>query len=293
MVAGVIAALAAALCWTLASLCWRRLPSSLGASELNLLKNALGLLFLLPLLPPLWRALPPPAWPLLLGSGVLGIAAGDSFFFAALRRLGARRTLTIEAAAPVVTSLAGCVLLAEWPRASQLVGLGLITLAVLTVAGCSGSEVTPRPAQNQHRQGVLLALLAVLCLSAGALLARQALAAQAISPWQAAAVRLSAATLVQLPLLPGLLAAASYRPGPRPSHRRWPLVLVATLLGTSLGIGLQQTALAELPAGQAVTLMATAPTMAVLLAPLDGDRPGLRGLLAALLAVLGVSLVVR
>jgi drug/metabolite transporter (DMT)-like permease len=65
------------------------------------------------------------------------------------------------------------------------------------------------------------------------------------------------------------------------------------LLGTTLGIGLQQAALAQLPVGQAMTLLATAPTMAVLLAPLDRDQPGFSGLLAALVAALGVWLVVR
>ena len=68
---------------------------------------------------------------------------------------------------------------------------------------------------------------------------------------------------------------------------------MATLLGTTLGIALQQSALARLPLGQAMTLMATAPAMAVLLAPLDRDQPGFSGLLAALLAALGVWLVLQ
>jgi drug/metabolite transporter (DMT)-like permease len=91
------------------------------------------------------------------------------------------------------------------------------------------------------------------------------------------------------PLLPGLP-----RPGrrPRPARRRWPWLLLATLVGTSLGIVLQQVALAGLPGGLAVALLSTAPVMAVPLAPLEGDRPGLPGLLAALAAVVGVSLVV-
>jgi drug/metabolite transporter (DMT)-like permease len=37
--------------------------------------------------------------------------------------------------------------------------------------------------------------------------------------------------------------------------------------------------------------LATAPVLAVPLAPLEGDRPGALGVLAALLAVLGVVLV--
>lgn len=293
VLSGALAALAAALCWTLASFCWRRLPSSLGAAELNLLKNALGLTFLLPLQLLDWQSLPAAAWLLLGASGVLGIAAGDSLFFAALRRLGTRRTLTIEAAAPVVTTLAGLALLAEWPSPAQLLGLALVCAAVVLVArrqGGAGSATTmPLPT----RQGVMLALLAVLCASGGALLARQVLAAQSIPPWQAASIRLGAATLVQVPLAPALLGAACARVGPRPAHRRWPWVLLATLLGTTLGIALQQSALARLSLGQAMTLMATAPAMAVLLAPLDRDRPGFSGLLAALLAALGVWLVVQ
>ncbi|MEB3234591.1 MAG: EamA family transporter [Cyanobacteriota bacterium] len=288
---GVLAALMAALCWTLASLCWRRLPSSLGAAQLNLLKNGLGLLLLLPLVLLQWRPLTPSLGLLLAASGVLGIAVGDSLFFAALRRLGTRRTLTIEAAAPVLTTLAALVLLAERPSVPQLGGLGLVSVAVVLVARAGAAP--GRLAPGQQRLGVVLALLAVLAASGGALLARQALSGQLLSPWQAAGVRLAAAALVQLPLAPGLLAAVWAAVGPRPARRRWPLVLAATLLGTSLGIALQQSALLQLPAGQAVTLMATAPTMAVVLAPLDGDRPGFSGLAAAALAALGVALVAR
>ena len=293
LLSGAVAALAAALCWTLASFCWRRLPSSLGAAELNLLKNALGLALLLPLQLLVWQSQPTAAWLLLGASGVLGIAAGDSLFFAALRRLGARRTLTIEAAAPVVTTLAGLAVLGEWPGTAQLLGLGLVSAAVVLVAQRQRGDGAAPAQRAGSRQGVMLALLAVLCASGGALLARQVLAAQPISPWQAASVRLGAATLVQLPLAPALLVAACGRVGPRPARRRWPWVLLATLLGTTLGIGLQQAALAQLPVGQAMTLLATAPTMAVLLAPLDRDQPGFSGLLAALLAAVGVGLVVR
>ena len=286
---GVLAALAAALGWTLASFCWRRLPTSLGAAELNVLKNALGLLLLLPMLLLWWQPLTAASWMLLGASGVLGIAAGDSLFFAALRRLGARRTLTIEAAAPVLTTLAGLGLLAERPSALQWLGLGLVCVAVLLVAQRGDGQVDRLANQAFALPGVGLALLAVVCSAAGALLTREALTQQLVSPWQSAAVRLAAATLLQLPLAPALLARCRF--GPQPAQRRWPLVLLAILLGTSVGIALQQAALARLPAGQAMTVLATAPAMAALLAPLDGDRPGVKGLLAAALAGLGVAVV--
>jgi drug/metabolite transporter (DMT)-like permease len=289
---GALAALAAALCWTLASSLWHRLPTSLSAVQLNLLKNLLALVLLAPALAlQPWRV----GWdPLLLlaASGVLGIALGDSLYFAALRRLGTRRCLTLDAGGPAVTAVAGVLWLAEWPSPLQWLGVGLISLAVLLVAR-QKPERSPAaglavPAAAQ-RLGVLLALGALLCGSGGALLARAALRAGELDPLQSAVLRLAAASLVLLPLLRGVPASP---PRPRPAQRRWPLWLAATLLGTSAGIALQQTALQHLPGALAVALMATAPVMALPLAPLEGDRPGVVGVLAALLALGGVSCVV-
>ena len=94
--------------------------------------------------------------------------------------------------------------------------------------------------------GLLLALAALVCGSAGALLSRAALRDSALPPLQSATLRLAAAAIVMLPLL-WRLPPPGVRP--RPLRRRWPLVLLATLLGTSAGIVLQQTALQHLPAG--------------------------------------------
>jgi drug/metabolite transporter (DMT)-like permease len=66
---------------------------------------------------------------------------------------------------------------------------------------------------------------------------------------------------------------------------------VATLLGTNLGILLQQMALAGLPGGLAVALLSTSPVMALPFAHFEGDWPGGRGLVAAVAATAGVSLV--
>lgn len=48
MLIGALAALVAALCWTVASSLWNRLPTSLSGGELNLLKNLLAVAVLLP-----------------------------------------------------------------------------------------------------------------------------------------------------------------------------------------------------------------------------------------------------
>jgi drug/metabolite transporter, DME family len=292
MAMGVMAALVGALSWTLASGLWRRLPTSLGPAELNLVKNLLALGLLLPLLPLLAHPVAPRQGGLLLASGVLGIAAGDSFYFAALRRLGTRRTLTLEAGGPVLTSAAGMVLLLEVPSPRQWAGVALVCLALVLVAGQSPPGDLRGRLQRQQGLGLLLGLLGLTCGSAGALLARAALRDTPLPPLQAAALRLAGAVLVMLPLLPGLGKPLLRRWGPRPVQSRWMLLLAATLLGTVAGIALQQLALARLPAGLAVSLLSTSPVMATLLAGVEGDRPGRRGWAAALLVLVGVVLLV-
>ncbi|MCP9849836.1 DMT family transporter [Cyanobium sp. Morenito 9A2] len=255
---GALAALAAALCWTLSTSLWRRLPTSLGPAQLNLLKNLLALALLGPVLGLLPGAVPPSVLLPLALSGVVGIGLGDSLFFAALRRLGTRRTLTLDAGGPALTALVGVLALAEVPRPGQWLGIGLISLAVLLVArGVRDSDGQRRPPDPW---GVPLALGALACGTAGALLARSVLVVGTVGPLQSAAVRLAAAVVVLLPLL-GRLPRA--RCGPLPKRPRWPVVL-----------------------------MATAPVMALPLAPLERDRPGRRGWAAALLALAGVGLVV-
>ena len=114
-------------------------------------------------------------------------------------------------------------------------------------------------------------------------MARQALISSPLSPLQTAAIRLFAGWLGLLPLLRGHLYPRGIAPAPAIR------MVLATLLGTNLGILLQQMMFQTLPVGQGVTLLSTAPVMALLLARLEGDRLQFSGVLAAVLAVVGVA----
>ena len=110
---GQFAALGAALAWTLASGLWRSLSHQASALALNAWKNGMASLIFLPVLVSLPWLDNRDAVPWLLLSGLVGIAAGDSFYLAALRRLGTRRTLTVEALGPVLASVGSVVLMGD------------------------------------------------------------------------------------------------------------------------------------------------------------------------------------
>ena len=110
---GVLAALGAAMAWTGASALWRSLSGRVTAIRLNAMKNGLASLLFLPVLLTLPHNTEVHAVLLLLISGLIGIAAGDSFYLEALRRLGTRRTLTVEASGPVLASIAGVLVMGD------------------------------------------------------------------------------------------------------------------------------------------------------------------------------------
>lgn len=287
---GLLAGLIAALAWTLASSLWRGLTTSLSALQLNGLKNGIATLLLLPVLLTMPWMQENRGLIVLLLSGGVGIALGDSFYLAALRRLGTRRTLTVDALSPIAATVGGVVTLGEQISTLAWLGAVLVTLSVLLIARQKPPEATGQAdcSKASQRLGLLCAIAAVLCGVSGAALSRSVLISSDLSPLQSAATRLLGGLLLLIPWL----RLSPIFPRPRPKQIRWTRVLLATLLGTNLGILLQQVVLQRLPLGVGVTLLGTSPVMALLVAGLEGDHPRSAGVIASLLAVSGVALAV-
>ena len=285
---GFIAGLVAALAWTLASSLWRGLSTSLTALELNGLKNAIACVLLLPVLLFLPWTNESQALLWLFISGGIGISLGDSFYLAALRRLGTRRTLTLESLAPLIAALGGLVVMGETITGQAWLGAAMVSLSVVIVARQSPPDGTRDRAHNEQWHGIAFGLLAVLCGVSGAAVSRSVLISTDVTAWQSAATRLLGGLLLLMPWL----RIRTLFPKPRPKHRRWPKVLLATLLGTNLGLVLQQVVLKQLPLGIGITVLSTAPVMALLVAAPEGDHPRVDGVCASLLAVSGIALAV-
>ncbi|MFM7423990.1 MAG: EamA family transporter [Elainella sp.] len=318
---GEIAALSAALFWALASLIYARLGQRMPPLWLNLTKSsfAIGLILLTLLLrqngSPQLSLL---SFGLLALSGAIGIGLGDSVFFASLTCLGARRALLLEAIAPPLSACLAALFLSETLKLTAWLGIAL------TVAGVAWVVVERTPnapgiAPGQLRRGLLLGLLAALAQAVGAVLSRAALVSTAVSPLWSSLIRLAAGALVLglwllgpwllKPWLPsaGLRGFRSKAPqanvfqdktGQPPSPLQ-PLasrsfllpLLLASFVGTYLGIWLQQTALKYTATGIAQALTATSPLFIIPIARLTGETISLRAILGALLALAGIWLL--
>ncbi|QNI64359.1 DMT family transporter [Synechococcus sp. A15-44] len=282
---GVLAALGAAMAWTGASALWRSLSGRITAIRLNAMKNGLASLLFLPVLLTLPRDCAPHAVVLLLLSGLIGIAAGDSFYLGALRRLGTRRTLTVEASGPVLASIAGVLVMGDSLGVRNAVGALLVSSAVVLIAlqAKEKSQHKPHAFDSELGPGLLLALTAVICGLSGAFLARHVLLSSDLTPLQTAAIRLLGGWVGLLPLLKGIWSQAALS-----RREQWKLV-IATVIGTNGGILLQQVVLQSMPVGEGVTLMATAPVIALFVGRMEGDPIQLSGVAAAGLALAGVA----
>lgn len=291
---GLSLALLSAASWAVGALLYKRAAAQLPPLILNLVTSVagLGVLALCWGLPAVLAASPPQsALPLqalapLAVSGLLGIALGDTLFFAALRDLSGHATVVLAALSPVLSALLAVAVLGERPSAQTGVGAALVVAGVAVVLHAQTAEAGPT---QTRRRGILLGLAAVLAMATGTLLAKPLL--QQVAPLEATLVRMTAGVM-------GLVAVTGCTRQPwravriawQPPHR-WPLAMgaVVVALGGFWGLHASLRA-ADLSVVAAVH--ACEPLVALPLARwLLGERIAPRAVAGAVVAVLGLGLL--
>jgi drug/metabolite transporter (DMT)-like permease len=232
-----------------------------------------------------------PVWPLfLLGvSGLIGIAVGDTAYFACIRQIGARQAALLSLLAVPAASAGGLLFLGE--RLPSLAWLGIaVTLAgIMWVVSERSENLTGIGARYRRMPGLVLGLVASICQAAGALLNRSVVRHGEFDDLWVAAWRLAAATVSLSLVLPFF----ARRPAILSDDQRfWRYILPATLLGTYGGVWLQQAAFARADAGYVQTLLSTVPIWILPLAMIAGDRISWRAVLGSLIGLAGVVLLI-
>jgi drug/metabolite transporter (DMT)-like permease len=289
---GESAALSAAVVWAIATWIYGQFSHQFSAFQLNYIKGVVASTLMVVAIvftgayDGLAEMQAEHIW-ILAVSGVIGIAIGDSAYFAALKRIGANKTLLLEALAPPLSGvLALMVLGTQIPMLSWL-GVLVTTMAVTYVV------FEPNDAEAVDQKGILFGLLASACQATGVVISHFALVAGDVDPLVGALVRLSVGTLavwlglrwIQKVTLKQLLV--KWR---EMQTSQQTLLMCAIVIGTFLALWLQQIALKFASPAIAQTLIATSPIFILMIFALRGERITLKQAMGTLLAVVGISL---
>lgn len=168
----------AALFWAGAIILFRVIGRSVHPLAVNLFKNGLAVILLsttvIVLGQPLLPVLPFGAYAVFFLSGVLGIAVADTLVLVSLNKLGAEIFAIIDCGySPFVIGLS-FLFLGERLSPLQLLGAGLIVLAVLLVGGIKADAQIPR---RDLLMGIAVGLVSVLFMAAGIVM---------VKPWLSA-----------------------------------------------------------------------------------------------------------
>lgn len=286
-VIGMMAALGSAASWALGSVLFRRLGDHLPPVALTFAKGVTSVVLLGVVLVIIgFEAIGMKAWLLLILSGLLGIALGDTLFFLALNNLGAHAVVILFTLGQVLTVILAVFWLGEQPQPLDWAGISLILGGVTIV-------MWTRISGEEGRTGIvgaLYGLLSVIAMAVSIIIAKEALATT--GSIQATFIRMVAGTIGIF-----LFSQATGRMLGELSALRQPRLLGFFLLSVGVvtfgGFWLSLVAIAHLDVAIANTLNATEPLFVLPLAAfMLKERITPPVILGSLVTVGGIILIV-
>ncbi len=296
----VLASIACALTWALASVVFARaLRGARGGTPaaLNLVKCVLAFPPLVALGLAQGEGWPTTAGhgPALFASATLGLAVSDTAYFVALAHLGVARGVLFIPLVPVVTAVLAALFLGDPFGATEVIGMALVLGGIVlvivraderTAAAALAAGDTAVPAR--HRLvGVLAGIGSALAQGVSNTLMKTAVVAGSATHVAALRIGFGAIALVFFVAASGgmrtvvpFLRSGIFLP-----------IFFASFLGTFLGMWLGTYGAKGLPIGIATTLAATTPVWALVLARVTGERVTRRAIAGALVAIAGVVML--
>ena len=284
---GILSALGAASSWTYSCYLWRQQTKYFSASQINITKNIIAFIIFSPLILTYDFQSSLKEIFILFLSGIIGISLGDTFYIISLKKLGTRRTLTVEALSPIVATLIGSLFLKETLSLKIWLGVFIVSISLLGVAFQKTLNNQYITSDNDKKEGFIFAFLSVLCAVIGGALSRFVLTNSDLNPLQTTEIRLLGSIIGLLPFVRKNLIN---------TVRNIPLrnkinILYATFWGTNIGILLQQNVFKLLPIGLGWTLLSTSPVIALLFARAEGEEVNSITIGLTVMTIIGVCIV--
>ena len=175
---GEIASLLTSVCWVLSMMSFSASGERVGSRVVNRVRLIFGLILLGTVNLILFKEFIPLSagldrWGWLGLSGMVGLVIGDAFLFQALLWIGARRSLLIMSAAPVLNTLIAWVFLGESLTPIALLGITITIAGIFVVISEKSGEEDHYEQDKKHfRMGLLFAILALVGQSSGMIFAK-------------------------------------------------------------------------------------------------------------------------
>jgi drug/metabolite transporter (DMT)-like permease len=291
-----IAALGAALCWSIGGLIAVTPVRRLGPIGFNRLRLPMvfGMLCILAAFTGGWFRLQMiDLWPVFLSS-LIGIFLGDSALFYTINQLGPRRTSILFATNAPITAVISFVVFDERLTGVQLAGCSVV-LAGVFLAIVFGTTAHQTHAWEKVRGSLLLGvsagLAAAFCQAVGAIMIKPVMERGA-DPLTISAMRvgISAVFLLTLGWYRQRKTRVSRYEKPTRELVLW--VAFSGFLGMAMGMTLLLFGLARGEAGIVTTLAATTPVMMLpLLWAKTRERPAVGSWIGAMLTVIGSAIL--
>lgn len=253
---GELAALAAAVCWTIGPLMGTKIVKEIGSLRFNRLRSGIffSVTFIVALLAGKIGSIPLEAAGWLAVSGLIGVTFGDLFLFASYKMVGPRLGSLLYMMSAPFTVILAWLYLDERINGQALVG-GSITLAAICLAlarkeqEAKGFELEA----GSLVKGIAFGLIAALAQAIGTFLSKPALQ-MGVDPLTAAAIRTGTAMVAMAAFTLPTSGFKAYSVSPR----LLPLIFTQALFGCT-GIILMLIAISLTSTGIAAILAALPP----------------------------------
>ena len=265
---GLFAAFSAVICWTYACSIWRKESKQLLPRQINIYKNVLASIFFFPVLLTISWVSELSSIFILMMSGIIGIAIGDTLYIKSLKIIGTRKTLSFEALTPIIATIISTLNTNEIYPKNVWIGSFIVSFSLLMIV----RQNTYKNDQSREIKitGTLCALGSVLCAVFASLMSRLILISSTLNPLQTTEIRLlSASVFLFLFFKKDFYYLLFNRSITKANHLN---LFISTFLGTNLGILFQQVVFNFLPIGIGWTLLSLSPVCALFIFNREEER---------------------
>tara|TARA_B100000678_G_scaffold22769_1_gene17395 strand:- start:61 stop:939 length:879 start_codon:yes stop_codon:yes gene_type:complete len=263
MLIGIFSAFGATLAWTYACSIWRKQTNIYKPIEINFLKNIIAFIIFSPVILILKYSTDYKYFLILICSGIIGIGLGDTFYLKSLNLIGTRKTLSIEALSPLIAAIAGNLFLDENLNLNAWIGIVIVTGTLVRIIK-KKSYLLDKDSNlilnDNSLDKYIYSFLSVFCAVIAALLSRFVFLESDLAPIFTTEIRLFG-SIIFLCLITKMKLRLFISNFERKEKNQF---IVSVLMGTNIGILLQQIVFQSLPIGIGWTLLSTSPIVSLL-----------------------------